>query len=154
MLDQRLDPVRDIDWDDDFVWVQRAPVLTVLDRGAGWIHVRHPAGGEITLTRAVAEAEYFPIKGGAMLKPRYAPIKAHCAATAASMGLACGTVRLEAGDVLLNQGGRYSVVRAAIFERDYIAVAYGHDGPSESCAHPATTAKRAEPQHLPAAQRT
>lgn len=154
MLDKRLDPVRDIDWEDDFFWVQRAPVLTVLDRGAGWVHVRHPAGGEITLTRAVAEAEYFPVKGGAMLKPRYAPIKAHCAAAATSMGLACGTVRLDAGDVLLNEGGRYSVVRAAIFERDYVAASHGLGGTSGPGDPASSTGRRAEPQHSHAERRT
>lgn len=123
-MDRRIDPLRDIDWEDDFVWVQRSPVLNVLERTADWVHVRHPRGGEIILTRIEAETCYLAVRDGAMLKPRYAPVKAHAAGSAACVELPCGTVRLEAGDVLLNDSGRFKVVRSAIFDRDFVAVAY------------------------------
>jgi hypothetical protein len=122
-MDRRLDPARDIDWEVDFTWVQRAPVLTVLERGAGWVHLRHPAGGEFTMSRVEAEADFFPVQNGAMLKPRYAPVKAHCAQAEAAVELPCGTVRLAAGDVLLNDDGRFRVVGSAVFDRDYVAIA-------------------------------
>lgn len=122
-MDRRLDPARDIDWQGDFVWVQRAPVLTVLERCAGWVHVRHPAGGELTLSRAAVEAEYLPIAGGTMLKPRDEPIKAHCFDQTVCLELPCGTVRLEPGDAVLNHGGRFRVVRSAVYDRDYLVLA-------------------------------
>ena len=123
-MELRLDPARDIDWDSDFTWVQRAPVLTVLERDAGWVHVRHPAGGELTLSRCEAEAHYVPIGGGAMLEPRAAPVKAHRAEAAACVELPCGIVRLDRGDVLLKEDGRVTVVRSAVFARDFVPAAH------------------------------
>jgi hypothetical protein len=122
-MDKRLDPARDIDWEGDFTWVQRSPVLTVLERSASWVHLRHPAGGEFTMSRNEAERDFLPVRDGTMLKPRYAPVKAHCPRVEAAVELPCGTVRLGPGDVLLNDNGRFRVVGSAVFDRDYVAIA-------------------------------
>ena len=123
-MDRYIDPANDIDWDDDFVWVQRAPILTVLESFRGSVHVRHPAGCEMFISNEEAETEYFPIRGGAMLKPRYAPTKAHCLDSEAAVSLPDRTVRLAAGDALLNDEGGFRIVRSAVYDRDYLAVAY------------------------------
>jgi len=121
-MDKRLDPARDIDWDGDFTWVQRAPVLSIIERGAGWVHLRHPAGGEFTMSRGEAESDFVPVQGGTKLQPKHAPVKAHCPHIEAAVELPCGTVRLGVGDVLLNDNGRFRVIGNAVFERDYVAI--------------------------------
>ena len=123
-MDRCIDPANDIDWEDDFVWVQRASILTVLESFRGSVHVRHPAGCEMFLSQEEAERDYFPIRGGAMLKPRYAPTKAHCLDGEAEVSLPDRTVRMSAGDALLNDEGAFRIVRSAVYDRDYLAVAY------------------------------
>ena len=123
-MDKGIDPACDIDWNDDFVWVQRAPILTVIESFTGSVHVRHPAGCEMFISTEEAEADYFPIRGGAMLKPRYAPTKAHCLEAEMAVTLADRMVQLAPGDAVLHEDGAFRIVRSAVYERDYLAVAY------------------------------
>jgi hypothetical protein len=120
-------PEHDIDWDNDFIWVQRVAILRVAEAGGEVLRLHRPDGREITLAREEAEAGYYPIAGGGLLKPRYDPVKAHCFKRPATVRLGETTVELKAGDALLRASAGIVTITADDFARDFQAVAYpGH----------------------------
>ena len=130
---ERIDALTDIDWDDDFVWVQRAPSLTVVGQEHRVVRVRHPLGLEYSLSRAEVERHYCRAREGRLLQPRQAPQKAHCAGRMVMLDVDGECVALGDGDAIINDEGRISVVRARIYSRDYTAVAY-QSAPERSAA--------------------
>jgi hypothetical protein len=121
--DRDLDPYRDFDWNNDFVWVQRVALLRMVDAREDRLRLQRVDGREITLSRAAVELGYYPVPGG-MLKPRFDPVKGLRVNRPVTIRLGAERIDLAAGDVLVRSGKRIEVVAADDFMRDFEPVAY------------------------------
>ena len=125
MVLEQIDPLNDIDWSYDFIWVQRAALLQILAVRDGLYEVRRHDGTTLKLKRSEVQKSYFEIDQGRALKPVYDPSKAYVLKLPASVMIEGKEHRLSPGDALLLHDLRgLSVVPSDEYERDYTAVAY------------------------------
>lgn len=111
-----------IDWEHDFVWVQNTSLLKVLDRTQDAVEVMRHDGTTARLSRAEAEAGYFPIRQGRYLKPCYAPCRAHVLPVDECLDGDDGAGLYPAGSAILKQNDSFAAVHRDELMRDYEAV--------------------------------
>lgn len=120
-----IDVSKDIDWATDFVWVaNKTPLRVVGVSDDGRLKCVKPSGQEVTLDKSDADARYYPVHDGAVLKPHYRPLKAYVL-TEPSLIILSGLDRVEMdeGAILMGDEGPISV-DLTTYKLEYTVVGY------------------------------
>lgn len=119
--------VPEIDWENDHVWVaDKAPLLVDAQASSvDFISATRPSGEQVRLPPETAEILYYPVAGGAVLKPRYKPLKAWAVMAARTVLLPDGnTMTSGVGAILTEDDKTFHFVDVERFERDFAVVGY------------------------------
>lgn len=128
MADIQLLRIKDLSWEENFVWVQRTALIPIIKRVETNLTLRRHDGEQFSIDETEILKDYFFIDEARFLKPRYMPQRALCAAHPYELEVD-GNVKLVevGGAVLTRDRTTVDIVSKYVFERDYSAVAYpGH----------------------------
>ncbi|MGJ8625515.1 MAG: hypothetical protein ACSHXB_01035 [Sulfitobacter sp.] len=119
--------ITEIDWANGHVWVaDKAPLLVDAQASTvDFISASRPSGEQVRLPSQTTEILYYPVEGGAVLKPRYKPLKAWAVMAACTILLPDGnTMESGVGAILTEDDKTFHFVEAERFERDFVVVGY------------------------------
>lgn len=125
MVIDQIDPATDLQWNKDFIWVQRVALLQIISSEGGLLTLRRHDGRELEASEQEMLETHFKIDEGRVLKPKYRPVKAICLKEDAEIDFEGAFVGVKAGDAILRKDdGSFEIVPNSEYALNYQAVAY------------------------------